>query len=136
VTDLAIRGQRSATVEQRRPLFAGDVEHPHAGQIQAVEQPPVRRIGEQDLAMRVQDVPGQRAAAARVVDAAQHVSAQRRRRHGREHLGGVAQQGPDVQRPVGVGDPDEGGRGGAGIRQVLTPRPDAVGVLQRRCVLV
>ena len=127
--DLAIWGQRSGIGEQRRPRLARHVEHLHTGQVETVQQLFVGRVGEQDLAVGTQDVPGQRVAAAGVVDSAQHIAAERRRRHGGEHLGGVAQQRADVQRPVRIGDANQRGGGGGRIGQVFTPGPDPVAVL-------
>ena len=37
----------------------GQVEHPHAGKRKTVEQAPVRVVGEQDLAVGLDDVAGQ-----------------------------------------------------------------------------
>ena len=64
------------------------------------------------------------------------ISAERRRRHRRQHLGGVAQQRTDVQGPVRVRNADQRGRGGGRIGQVFTPGPDPVAVPHRRRVVV
>ena len=122
--------------EQRRPRSLRHVEHADAGQIETVEQVAVRRVGEQDLAVGAQDVLGQRGAAAGVVDAAQHISAERRRRHRGEHLGGVAQQRADMQRPVRVGDRRSARRRWRGVGQVLAPTPHPIAVFDRRRVVV
>ena len=50
--------------------------------------------------------------------------------------GAVGQQHADVQRPVGIGDVDERGGLGAGLGDVLAPRPGAVAVLHRDGVLL
>ena len=89
-------------------------------------------VGEQDLAVGLDDVAGQRLASAGVVDAAQHVTAQPRGRHGGEHLGGVAQQRSHVQRPPGVGERDQRGRLPRRLVEVFAPSPDPVTELHRR----
>ena len=130
--DLAMRNQRPGCCQQTSPLIACDVDDADAGQIQPVEQCAVRRVGEQYLAVGPHDVFGQRRAATGVVDAAQHVAAERRGRHRGQHFGGVAQQRAHMQGAFRVGDADQCGGRGRGVRQVLAPTPHPVAVFHRR----
>ena len=62
-------------------------------------------------------------AAARGVDAAEHVAAQGGRGHGAQHLGGVAEQDADVERSLGVGLADQRGSLGGRLVEVLGGQP-------------
>jgi hypothetical protein len=102
--------------------------------VQAVEQMQVVGVGEQELAVDARDVSDQSVAPACGVDAAQHVAAQAGAGHCGEHVGGIAHQDSDVQRPRRVGHRDEGRRLCVGLGDVLTPRPGPIAVLDRRRV--
>ncbi len=129
--DLAMRDQRRRRGEQVAPLRGVDVEHPHPGQVQALEQRAVRGVDQQDLAVGVQDVAPQRRTAPGVVDAAQHVTAQTGRGHRGEHFRRVAQQRADVRGPSRV----HRGQQRRGLRlgrvEVFPPAPLPVAVAHR-----
>ena len=127
-----MRHQRPGRREQTGPLLGADVHHADPRQLQAVQQRAMGRIDEQYLAVGTHDVFDQRRAATGVVDTAQHVSAERCRRHRGEHVGGVAQQRTDVQRTLGIGDADQCGGGRRRVRQMLTPGPHPIAVSHRR----
>ena len=117
-SQFALRGSGQAL-----PVRAAHEQHPHARQLQPVEQVDVLGVGEQDLAVGARDVARQRGAAAGVVDAADDVPAEPGRGHCGEHVRGVAQQNTDVQRAIGIGDADQCGCLAGGLVEVLAPRP-------------
>jgi hypothetical protein len=93
-------------------------------------------VGDDDLAVGTADVAGERVTAAGVVDATHHVSTQAGGGHRGEHVGGVAQQHADVQRPRRVGNADQRRGLGGCLSEMLTPRPGASLVLHRNAVAV
>lgn len=118
------------------PLWARRVDHGDPRQIQAVQQIAVFGVGEQDLAVGAPDVAEQCVSTSCVVDPRRDVAAERARRDGDQHGGGVPQQCADVHRAGGVGVGEDGGRRAAGLVDVLAPGPSAVLVGDRHVVVV
>jgi hypothetical protein len=112
------------------------VENLNPVEIQAVQQGQVLAVDKQDLTVGASDIAEQAGSAPGGVDAAQHVAAQRSGGHGAQHHRGVGEQRADMQRPQRVGQRNQRGRLGLGLRQVLPPRPDPLAVDDRGSVVV
>ena len=110
---------------------AVDVKHGHTTQVQTVEQRQVLGVDEQQLAVGPADVGCQPLAAARGVDPAQHVPAERGRRHRSQHRRGIPQQRTDMQRTVGRHQADQGRSLRRCLGEVLAPGPLPVAVQHR-----
>ena len=122
--DLAVRRQRPGAGAAARPNRGDDVSMTRTpGRSRPVEQVAVIGVGEQDLAVGVQDVAGECGTAAGVVDAAQDVAAQSGGGHRGQHVRRIAQQCADVHRPGVVGDAEQRGGLRGGVGEVLTPGP-------------
>ncbi len=130
--DLAQRHQLAGCADELGPLLAGRVEQAYAGQVDALEQVPVLGIGDEDLALGPSYVRSEAVAATGRVDAAEHVAAQTRGGHRPQHVRGVAEQHPDVGRPLAVEQADQCGGLGTRLGDVLTPRPRPVAVQHAR----
>jgi hypothetical protein len=128
-TDLAMRYQCGRGGDAPSPFVGAHVEDGDAGQVEVVEQVPLVGSGEHELAVDAGDVAGQGFAAASGVEAAQDVSPKARRGQGSQHVRGVAHEDTDVQRPRGIRGGDDGGGLCLRRRNVLSPRPRQVSVL-------